>query len=167
MNLNAAQSDAQIQFDKQSDNYGKSHILADTADLDATAAAVEFPTSRLALDVATGGGHTALWLVNRRLAVTATDLSKKMLENAQMLANAAGQSGRGGPDVRFCTRFHPVLTPPRYGGWESGMAMVSAAARCPSGRNLIVRGLDYDAGIISGIPDSSSVSAGVAGDAAS
>jgi len=92
MNLNAAQSNAQIQFDKQSGKYGKSHILADTADLDATAAAVEFPTSGLALDVATGGGHTALWLVNRGLTVTATDLSKKMLENARMLANASGKS---------------------------------------------------------------------------
>ena len=167
MNLNAAQSDAQIQFDKQSDSYGKSHILADTADLDATASAVEFPTSGLALDIATGGGHAALWLVNRGLIVTATDLSKKMFENAQMLANAAGQSGRGGSDVRFCTRFHPVLMPPRYGKRKSDMAMVSAAARCPSGRNLIVRDLNYDAGIISGIPDSSSVSAGVAGDAVS
>lgn len=89
MNLNATQADSQAQFNKQSDRYGKSHILAQTDDLDATVDGLNFPITGRALDVATGGGHTALWLAKRGMDVIASDLSERMLENAQLLATDA------------------------------------------------------------------------------
>lgn len=104
MNLNTAQASSQAQFDKQSDRYGKSHILADTADLEASVTGVEFPKHGQALDVATGGGHTALWLAKRGFAVTATDLSAKMLENTARLAADDG--------YKIETRQHPAETLP-------------------------------------------------------
>ncbi len=45
-----------------------------------------------ALDVATGGGHTALWLARRGWKVTAGDISQRMLENAQKLCAEAGST---------------------------------------------------------------------------
>lgn len=104
MDLNAAQATSQAQFDKQSDRYGRSHILANTADLDASVMGLDFPRSGPALDVATGGGHTAVWLAKRGLVVTATDLSAKMLENAAQLAMADGFS--------IETRQHPAESLP-------------------------------------------------------
>jgi len=43
-----------------------------------------------ALDVATGGGHTALWLARQGWQVTAGDIAPRMLENAQKLCAEAG-----------------------------------------------------------------------------
>jgi len=91
MDLDPAQASSQAQFDKQSSRYGKSHILADTSDLDQLVEGLDIPTSGQALDVATGGGHTALWLAKRGLAVTATDLSARMLENAAAMAADEGR----------------------------------------------------------------------------
>jgi SAM-dependent methyltransferase len=45
-----------------------------------------------ALDVATGGGHTALFLARQGWRVTAGDISTKMLENARRLVEEAGLS---------------------------------------------------------------------------
>jgi ubiquinone/menaquinone biosynthesis C-methylase UbiE len=91
MDLNPAQASSQAQFDKQSSRYGKSHILADTSDLDRLVEGLDVPTSGRALDVASGGGHTALWLAKRGLDVTATDLSARMLENAAAMAADEGR----------------------------------------------------------------------------
>jgi len=104
MNLNAAQASSQAQFDKQSGRYGKSHILADTSDLDELADGLELPTSGIALDVATGGGHAALWLTRRGFDVTATDISERMLENAAALVSGDGK--------RIQTSQHPAETLP-------------------------------------------------------
>lgn len=89
-NFDAAQAASAAQFDRQSDRYGKSHILADTADVDeALSGLLPTPGGR-ALDVATGGGHTALQLARRGWKVTAGDLSPRMLENARALLGEAG-----------------------------------------------------------------------------
>jgi ubiquinone/menaquinone biosynthesis C-methylase UbiE len=85
MNLDDSQRAAQAQFDRQSSRYGRTHLLADTSDLDATVQGVHLPEGGKALDVATGGGHTALWLARRGYQVTLTDISLRMLENAAQL----------------------------------------------------------------------------------
>jgi ubiquinone/menaquinone biosynthesis C-methylase UbiE len=89
-NLDAAQAASAAQFDRQSDLYGKSHILADTADVAAALAGIAVPEGGRALDVATGGGHAALYAARMGWRVTAGDVSAKMLENAGKLLRDAG-----------------------------------------------------------------------------
>lgn len=90
MNLDDSQQAAQTQFDRQSERYGRSHLLADTSDLDSIAMMAGLPAGGMALDVATGGGHTALWLARRGYHVTLADLSLRMLENAGRLLEEEG-----------------------------------------------------------------------------
>lgn len=87
--LDAAQAASAAQFDRQSDRYGKSHILADTADIAAALTHISAQPGA-ALDVATGGGHTALFLARLGWRVTAGDIAPRMLENARKLAAEAG-----------------------------------------------------------------------------
>jgi SAM-dependent methyltransferase len=88
--LDSRQSASAAQFDRQSERYGKSHILADTQDVAAGLEGVPRPAEGRALDVATGGGHTALFLARQGWKVTAGDISRRMLENAQKLSAEAG-----------------------------------------------------------------------------
>jgi len=88
--LNDMQSASAAQFNQQSDRYGKSHILADTRDVEEALRNVETPQGGKALDAATGGGHTALWLVRHGWEVTAGDIAVRMLENARKLCADAG-----------------------------------------------------------------------------
>jgi SAM-dependent methyltransferase len=88
--LDSTQSASAAQFNRQSDRYGKSHILADTSDVLAGLAGVPKPAGAAALDVATGGGHTALALARQGWRVTAGDISEKMLENARKLCHEEG-----------------------------------------------------------------------------
>jgi ubiquinone/menaquinone biosynthesis C-methylase UbiE len=85
MNLDESQRVAQAQFDRQSARYGRSHLLADTSDLDTAVEGLDLPAGGAALDVATGGGHTALWLARHGYHVTLADISLRMLENAARL----------------------------------------------------------------------------------
>ena len=91
-NLDNVQAASAAQFDRQSDRYGKSHILADTSDVAEALAGVPPSAGARALDVATGGGHTALRLARMGWSVTAGDVSQKMLENAARLLKDAGQA---------------------------------------------------------------------------
>ena len=88
--LDEAQAASAAQFDRQSDRYGKSHILADTQDVAAALAGLAVPPGGTALDVATGGGHTALYLARLGWRVTAGDIAPRMLENARRLVEEAG-----------------------------------------------------------------------------
>lgn len=90
--LNAMQSASAAQFNQQSDRYGKSHILADTRDVEDALRNVAVPKDGKALDAATGGGHTALWLARHGWEVTAGDIAVRMLENARQLCADAGFS---------------------------------------------------------------------------
>ena len=90
--LDSNQAASAKQFDRQSDRYGKSHILADTRDVAAGLAGIDAPAGGTALDVATGGGHTALWLARHGWKVTAGDIAPRMLENAARLCAEAGLS---------------------------------------------------------------------------
>jgi ubiquinone/menaquinone biosynthesis C-methylase UbiE len=98
--LDATQAAAAAQFERQSDRYGKSHILADTSDVAAALKGIVPAAGATALDVATGGGHTALLLAQLGWNVTAGDLSTRMLENARTLAEDAG--------VRVITALFPA-----------------------------------------------------------
>jgi ubiquinone/menaquinone biosynthesis C-methylase UbiE len=89
-NFDAAQAASAAQFDRQSDRYGSSHILADTSDVAEALAGVAPSGGGRALDVATGGGHTALRLAQMGWSVTAGDVSPRMLENAAKLLRAEG-----------------------------------------------------------------------------
>jgi ubiquinone/menaquinone biosynthesis C-methylase UbiE len=88
--LDARQSASACQFDRQSDRYGRSHILADASDVAASLEGIVPSGSALALDVATGGGHTALWLARHGWRVTAGDVSRRMLENTSCLLAEEG-----------------------------------------------------------------------------
>jgi ubiquinone/menaquinone biosynthesis C-methylase UbiE len=88
--LDQRQSAAASQFNRQSERYGKSHILADTRDVEQGLQSVERPAGGTALDVATGGGHTALWLARQGWQVTAGDISSRMLASARKLCAEAG-----------------------------------------------------------------------------
>lgn len=83
--FDSAQAASAAQFNRQSDRYGKSHILADTSDVASALEGILPSVGARALDVATGGGHTALWLARQGWQVTAGDISERMLENARML----------------------------------------------------------------------------------
>jgi ubiquinone/menaquinone biosynthesis C-methylase UbiE len=89
-NLDTAQAASAAQFDRQSDRYGKSHILADTADVAEALGTLRPAPGARALDVATGGGHTALRVARLGWKVTAGDVSRKMLENARKLVTGEG-----------------------------------------------------------------------------
>jgi SAM-dependent methyltransferase len=89
-NFDAAQRTSAEQFDRQSDRYGKSHILADTTDVAECLAGIAAPAGGRALDIATGGGHTALRVAQMGWQVTAGDVSARMLANAAKLLGEAG-----------------------------------------------------------------------------
>jgi ubiquinone/menaquinone biosynthesis C-methylase UbiE len=88
--FDTAQAASAAQFNRQSDRYGKSHILADTGDVSEALKGITPAPGAQALDVATGGGHTALWLARAGWRVTAGDISEWMLENARLLLGDEG-----------------------------------------------------------------------------
>ena len=88
--LDQTQQAARDQFQKQSANYGKTHILANVDDVAAALNPVIRPENGQALDIATGGGHTALYLASEGWQVTAADITPAMLENTAKLARERG-----------------------------------------------------------------------------
>jgi SAM-dependent methyltransferase len=92
MALDPIQQASRDQFERHSANYGKSHILANTADVASALTGIEALPGSRALDVATGGGHTAIYLATQRFTVTASDISQAMLDSAQRLAVERGLS---------------------------------------------------------------------------
>jgi ubiquinone/menaquinone biosynthesis C-methylase UbiE len=89
-NLNEIQRSSQAQFDRQSERYAKGHILADVADVADLIAHVRPQPSKRALDVATGAGHTGLYLAANGWDVTLADISSAMLARACELAAERG-----------------------------------------------------------------------------
>ena len=92
MNLDPVQRAAQEQFSRQSDRYGRGHILEQTDDVREAMRHVGIPAEADVLDVATGGGHTALYLAGLGHRVTASDVSAAMLERTTELARQRGLS---------------------------------------------------------------------------
>lgn len=92
--LNAIQRAAGEQFARQSHRYGKGHILADVADVDAALADIPLPVRARVLDVATGAGFTGLHLAELGHDVTLSDLTRPMLDRAREAAQARGVTVR-------------------------------------------------------------------------
>jgi ubiquinone/menaquinone biosynthesis C-methylase UbiE len=90
--LDSSQAASVRQFEQQGELYGKDHILADTSDVASGLDGVSMPVGGTALDVATGGGHTALWLARHGWKVTAGDIAPKMVQIATKLCAEAGFS---------------------------------------------------------------------------
>lgn len=147
MSLDERQLAAREQFDRQSRNYGSSHILADVSDVVNALEGLSLPRGGRALDVATGGGHTAAWLAEKGWEVTASDLSPAMLERATELAAARG--------LALKTALHEAEQLPYGDGtfqvvscrvaahhFSSPAAFVSEVARvlCPGGIFLLIDG---------------------------
>jgi len=109
MKLDPIQAASAAQFDKQSQHYGKGHILEQTADIEGALKHIPLAAGWRVLDVATGGGHTGLLLAARGCDVTLGDISTKMLERAALLAAERG--------LRVATREFPAEAMP-FGAGE-------------------------------------------------
>ena len=92
MNLDEVQRGSQEQFARQSGRYGKGHILEKVDDVRAALEHVTLPAGAQVLDVATGGGHTGLFLASLGHEVTLSDLTPAMLERAAEAARERGLS---------------------------------------------------------------------------
>ena len=73
-------------FDAQAAEAGKVHPLADVADVEKAVGELKFRPNTTALDVATGAGHTAVFLATKGFQVTACDASAAMLDVAKKFA---------------------------------------------------------------------------------
>jgi ubiquinone/menaquinone biosynthesis C-methylase UbiE len=119
MKLDAVQQAAQEQFAKQSHRYGQGHILEDVEDVRVAVAAIPLPAKAKVLDVATGGGHTGLYLAGLGHDVTLADLAQPMLDRA---ARTAAERG-----LTVQTRLHPAEAFP-YAGGEFDLVTCRVAA---------------------------------------
>lgn len=81
---------AQTQFSRQSERYGKGHILQNVEDVAQALQSIPLPTCAKALDVATGAGHTGIYLASLGHDVTLADIAEPMLDKA---AKAAAERG--------------------------------------------------------------------------
>ncbi len=90
MQLDDVQCASRDQFSRQSEHYGKGHILENVEDVRAALAHLELPACARVLDVATGGGHTGLLLASLGCDVTLSDITQAMLDRAAALAVERG-----------------------------------------------------------------------------
>lgn len=104
MQLDATQRAARDQFSRQSDKYGRGHVLEQIEDLRKALPWLRLPESGQVLDVATGGGHTGVFFATLGYHVTVNDLAQPMLDRALELARERG--------VQIETRLHPAEAMP-------------------------------------------------------
>ncbi|HEY0456083.1 MAG TPA: class I SAM-dependent methyltransferase [Verrucomicrobiae bacterium] len=90
MKLDEVQRASQEQFAKQSHRYGRGHILEDTSDVAEALSWMQMPTRAKVLDVATGAGHTGIYLASLGHDVTLADLAQPMLDRARQAAEERG-----------------------------------------------------------------------------
>jgi SAM-dependent methyltransferase len=100
MPLDDIQLAARDQFGKQSHRYGKGHVLENVEDVRAALEAMQLPEHAEVLDVATGAGHTGLYLAGLGHSVTLADITQPMLDRAAKAAEERGLSVK--------TRLHPA-----------------------------------------------------------
>jgi SAM-dependent methyltransferase len=100
MNLDEVQLAAREQFARQSHRYGRGHVLENVEDVARALQFISLPAKARVLDVATGAGHTGLYLAGLGHDLTLGDIAEPMLERAAKTA-----AGRGLP---VQTRQHPA-----------------------------------------------------------
>jgi len=88
--LNEIQRASQEQFARQSHRYGRGHILENIEDVRVAIERLTLPMPSRVLDVATGGGHTGLYLASLGHDVTLADLAQPMLDRASETARERG-----------------------------------------------------------------------------
>jgi len=88
--LDSIQRAAQAQFARQSARYGAGHILADVSDVKSALERIALPERAEVLDVATGAGHTGLYLASLGHRVICADLAAAMLERVRQAAVERG-----------------------------------------------------------------------------
>ena len=88
--LNKIQQASREQFERQSANYGSSHILSNTEDIRSALHILKPQRGQQLLDVACGGGHAGLYFAKLGLDVTLADISSAMLNQAAQHAAAEG-----------------------------------------------------------------------------
>jgi ubiquinone/menaquinone biosynthesis C-methylase UbiE len=106
--LDAIQQAAQDQFARQSHRYGSGHILARVEDVRQAVEPLRLPSGATVLDIATGAGHTGLYLAESGCRVTLSDLADAMLDRARE------EAARRGLQVEF--RRHSAESLPYAGG---------------------------------------------------
>ncbi len=82
----------QEQFSRTAENYVASVSHSHGSDLARLLALGEWDKDQQALDIATGGGHTALTVAPHVARIIVTDLTPRMLEKAQAFLTAQGVS---------------------------------------------------------------------------
>jgi len=120
---------SRTQFDRQAACYGSGHILRDVSDVGAALDAIETAKLTPALDVATGAGHTAVYLAGRGIEVTAADISEGMLAETGKLAKERG--------LRIETRQHTAEQLPYEDGSFGLVACRVAAHHFASVRDFL------------------------------
>jgi SAM-dependent methyltransferase len=100
MTLDPVQQAAQEQFAKRSHRYGPGHILENVEDVRAAVEPLNLRPGSRVLDVATGAGHTGLFLASLGHEVILADIAVPMLERAR---EAAARR-----DLKVQTRQHPA-----------------------------------------------------------
>jgi len=108
MKLDEIQEMARDQFSKQSHRYGQGHILGNVEDVQMALAHIPLAPRSRALDVATGAGHTGLYLASLDYDVTVADIAAPMLARAREAATKRGLSIK--------TNQHPAEELPYPGG---------------------------------------------------
>lgn len=108
MELDKIQQAAQEQFARRSEHYGKGHILENVEDVEAAIQSITLPAQARVLDVATGAGHTGLFLASLGHDVTLADIAQPMLEKA---ARTAAERG-----LKVKTAQHPAESFPQEDG---------------------------------------------------
>ncbi len=92
MKLDDVQRAAQEQFGKQSHRYGQGHILQNVNDVRDAVESITLPQRAKVLDIATGAGHTGVFLASLGHDVTLSDIAKPMLDRAAAMAAERGLS---------------------------------------------------------------------------
>jgi len=84
------QTAALNQFSRQSERYGSGHILQNIDDVAEALQSIPLQSGAKALDVATGAGHTGLFLASLGHDVTLADIAQPMLDKAARTAAERG-----------------------------------------------------------------------------
>ena len=90
MEFDDVQTAAVNQFSRQSERYGNGHILQNVDDVAQALQSIPLQSEAKVLDVATGAGHTGLFLASLGYDVTLADIAQPMLDKAARTAAERG-----------------------------------------------------------------------------